>query len=157
MNAFFNGAHCWLCLLKDLTFKAFAFVQLTCIEFQLETEHFLFVMFGFLLYEFCWIKLSCQPRDQPTITNINVTWRPVNCQVSHHNFVTSCLLIATMISFLVWVSHKFNRSIEDLLNLFTIWWKDQNFPSTLQFFLPRFSWLRKFKIYWAANKCLLIL
>ena len=43
-EALFNENHCKLaCLLKDLTFKAYIFVLLTCIDFQLENQLFIFV------------------------------------------------------------------------------------------------------------------
>ena len=50
-------------------------MQLTDIDFQLKTRLF-FVTSGLLLLEFCPIKVSCQQREQPRITNINVIWRP---------------------------------------------------------------------------------
>ena len=87
------------CLHKDLTFKDFVFVQLTGIDFQLEIQLFLLVTSGLLLLEFCPIKLSCRQREQPTVTNINVIWRPsyiISTFIPW--FVTLRLLILMIIS-----------------------------------------------------------
>ena len=140
MKTFFDGAHCQLaCLLKGLTFKALVFVQLKGITFQLETRIFLFVTSELLLLEFCPIKLFCQQREQPTITNIKKSLEGpvIYYQLSHHDFV-----ISTIISIWVCVSLTLHRNIEDLLNL-VIQFDELRFPSPFNFFLTLFELIGK--------------
>ena len=72
-------------------------------------------------------------------------------QLSHHDFITSPLLISTLFSIWVWVLHTFHRSIEDLLNLLIHFDKNTKTFFTPQEFLHLIltNWQRKFKIYTA--------
>ena len=69
----------------------------------------------FAYYYYIWIGSGETNRQLEILTSLEglVT----QYRLSHHDFVTSRLLIPTIISICVWVSLKFHRSIEELLNL----------------------------------------
>ena len=69
MKAFFNAADCKHA--REL-YIFFVCVQLAGIDVQLETQLFLFVTSGLLFLELCSIDISCQQKEKPKITNINV-------------------------------------------------------------------------------------